>query len=179
MNDCDEDEAALLAKIGCILTYNGSIYHSSINYSLLSVSLLAAARYPTTSRFRAVTALIFASSFQIGLCLFVDCSGISIIWCSIAGWLWTGHCCDRRGSGSNAAAPPTAVRVALWADGIGILHYFFTLPFITTIAHGCALGMGAMLHYFMATNPSSRNSSDVMPLYSTFDNEIEVQSSSD
>lgn len=147
MNDCDKN-ASLFAKIGCILAYNGSIYHSTINYSLFSLSLIAAARHPTIPRVRAVIAFTGITAFQIGLCLLVDCSGISIIWCSMAGWLWAGHNCRR---------PPVPVKIALFADGMGILYYAVAFPMITTVAHVCALGMGFALHLCLATPPSSMN----------------------
>ena len=41
----------------------------------------------TASAFTAATtSLVFVTAFQIGLCLAVKCSGISIIWCACIGW---------------------------------------------------------------------------------------------
>jgi hypothetical protein len=141
-DECCSDKD-LLSKTGCILTYGGSLYHSIINYALVVLSIGPAIYYPTTRRRPAIAALLFTSTFQISLCLFVvDCAGVSIIWCATCGWLYTGH------HRYHHRPMPLAVRATLWLGAGGILYYMATLPPITTVAHFCAVGMGSMLHWF-------------------------------
>jgi hypothetical protein len=143
--ECCPDQN-LFSKTGCILTYGGSLYHSTMNYALVVLSLVPAIIYPTTRRRPALAALVFTSTFQISLCLFVvDCAGVSIIWCATSGWLYTGH--HRSNHHHDRPRMPPGVRATLvWLGAGGILYYMATLPPITTVAHFCAVGMGSMLH---------------------------------
>ena len=102
-------------------------------------------RQPPTTR-AAVLSLIFALAFQIGLCLVLHCSGISIVWCAGAGWMLYGSRQDH--------SAPFSRRHSKWQfwlplamDGAGIMFYAITAELITTIAHACALVLGATLYW--------------------------------
>ena len=64
--------------------------------------------------------------FQIGLCLILKCTGVSIIWCFMAGWILIKD-----------------FSFILLIDLCAILYYTFTAYFITTVAHVSAL------HYYI------------------------------
>lgn len=44
--------------------------------------------YISKRRIYAILSLVFVFAYQIGLCLLVQCAGISIIWCAMAAWIW-------------------------------------------------------------------------------------------
>jgi hypothetical protein len=129
----------------------------------------------------ALISLGFAVAFQIGLCLGLQCSGISIVWCAMAGWMvraivrrqngpstnnnsTTAHgnaflrlfggCCscelwnnniDSLNNGNDYCGK-LVVQLALFSDAAGIVYYAVTAEAITTVAHVCALVMGATLY---------------------------------
>ena len=101
-------------------------------------------RKPPTTR-AALLCLGFAMAFQIGLCLVLHCSGISIVWCAGMGWMLYGsrqHPTPISGSRSNLQ-----LWLPLALDFAGIMFYAITAEPITTIAHGCAFVMGATLYW--------------------------------
>lgn len=166
-------------RLGCILTYNGSTQDMVINYLLVVVNLAycVGAMLATTTRQQgdqqqqqqkwfALTALCFVVVFQIGICLMVGCSGVSIIWCALCGWIMS----ERRRQGLNRIDSSNttttngddnddyvgnvmfhASRLENWEKGVVcldvllIVYYAMALPFITTVAHVCALILGAVL----------------------------------
>ena len=180
MDECSSD--ALTTRTACIVSYNGNVFHSILNYSLLVISLAGCAwvqrqqqqqqrqrqpqpqpqlvhdknhtndnvvpearserRKPPTTR-AALASLSFTVVFQVGLCWALHCSGISIVWCAAAGWMLCGM---------GTALPLYACSgnwcfwVPLTLDGVGIIFYAVTSEFITTIAHACAVIMGATLY---------------------------------
>ncbi|KAL7555393.1 hypothetical protein ACA910_017694 [Epithemia clementina (nom. ined.)] len=99
----------VVENILCILTYGGSTVHIAINYTLLCLDVGAMGTWwfltknsqrhrsdegqvqPSTTSVAAAAPLasfVFVIAFQIGLCLVVGCSGISIVWCACLGWYW-------------------------------------------------------------------------------------------
>lgn len=153
MDECELGE--LWPQVICILTYGGDVWHSSINYSLTAITL-GCCSLPYLRRIHsyenlvnnrtvprprtALFSLAWTTSFQIGLCLVLHCSGISIVWCAGAGWLWL------------LPAPEPSRRIILLADTLGALYYAFTAPAITTVAHGCAFAMGLLLYLGNSTS---------------------------
>ena len=169
MDECSSE--ALTTRTACIVSYNGNAFHSILNYSLLVISLAGCAwvqrqqqrqpqlvhdhandnvvsavrserRKPPTTR-AALASLSFTVAFQVGLCWALHCSGISIVWCAAVGWMLCGM---------GTALPLYACSgnwcfwVPLTLDGVGIIFYAVTSEFITTIAHACAVIMGATLY---------------------------------
>ena len=119
-----------------------------------------------TTQQLAFSALTFVIFFQVGLCLMVHCMGISIIWCAMSGWgmserrrvvaLVDPTISSREEVNDDDASttpqssipepsysPPfTAVTVL----NVGaIVYYAITEEFLTTIAHICALILGAVI----------------------------------
>jgi hypothetical protein len=159
------------SRLVCILGYNGSIKHVLINYSLILVNLvycilemkrvgtdveLRASRGKRHQEIRALSALAFVVLFQIILCLARRCSGVSIIWCAICGWIMSRH---RRKIGDSeivqeqqnvnlqeySFAMEFGEKIVVLVDILAILFYAVAFPFITTVAHVCALVLGAIL----------------------------------
>ena len=119
-------------------------------------------------RHRNLAAFCFVWIFQIGLCLLlaelsdegIGCAGISIVWCAMAGWLWR----ESRPSSITTQAQATKEQSARatknviteesslwprrfleWANTSVIVYYTVTEEVITTVAHLCALVLGALL----------------------------------
>ena len=161
MDECSVN--GLAARTACILTYAGSIQDMAINYAtlgLLMVICLFRARdtfleIPEASLqsrwlLSTVAAFLGVCGFQISLCWWLGCAGISIIWCALAGWLVNErkrH--ERPGDAGQAAVGRRALDV--WEDVtltvvLGVLVYYATVaPVITTVAHVCALTLGTLL----------------------------------
>mmetsp|Transcript_38007 Transcript_38007/g.92109 ORF Transcript_38007/g.92109 Transcript_38007/m.92109 type:complete len:213 (+) Transcript_38007:173-811(+) len=160
------------SKTQCILTYGGSERDIIINYALVAINLficikaLVIHNNSVLDKFyrHATWALAFVVLFQIVLCLILGCSGISIIWCSMAGWIMSqrrqmirsGVDEDNNGdslSQENRTAASSITHEKLskmgqWAillDLGAIVYYLVVSEFIATVAHGCALVMGACL----------------------------------
>jgi hypothetical protein len=161
------------SRLICILGYNGSTKHILINYSLIFVNLaycvLDMKRGDTADselRFsprrkhlerRAAMALTFVVLFQIVLCLAVRCSGVSIIWCAICGWIMSRHKRqigdnndsehEQQSTSSQISSSKLEIleNIVVLIDILAIVYYAVTFGFITTVAHVCALVLGAIL----------------------------------
>lgn len=195
LNECSND--ALAARISCILSYNGSGFHTILNYSLLAVTLVGCAwmqrkqsqihggaleleprgesRIPSSSRYyscssddnntvsslspdrqrqpptarAALLSLAFAMVFQVGLCLVLHCSGISIVWCAGAGWMLYGK--QQNPAPMSGTHSQWQFWLPLALDSAGIMFYAVTAELITTIAHGCAFVMGAIMYWIASS----------------------------
>jgi hypothetical protein len=153
MDDCP-NTAGIFARVACILSYGGSLGDCWINYFLLLTSVTGWILYihhqrwlqPSSFRSRdvpshaaAAGAFVFLVIFQISLCLLLQCSGISIVWCGIAGWMLT-ELLQREYRSSSS------ILVAmLLCDACGIFYYAVTAEAITTVAHICAVILGSLL----------------------------------
>jgi hypothetical protein len=120
--------------------------------------------YLLKRRIFAILALTFVLTFQVVLCLIVKCSGISIIWCAIAGWIFM-DCYRQRGQPSHSPIPVQNEEESdscftdkghqlsmglsmLTVDGIVIVYYAIVAEPITTLAHILAIVvLGIPLHY--------------------------------
>jgi hypothetical protein len=158
MDECP-NTAGIFARIACILSYGGSVFDCWINYFLLLTSVTGWILYvnnsqrflrescyrplesssPRPSHAAAAGALVFLVIFQISLCLILQCSGISIIWCGITGWMLT-EGLYRRGSFGILVLP-------LLCNLSGMIYYAITAEAITTVAHICAVILGSVLYY--------------------------------
>lgn len=181
----------------------------------------AATRDPSY-RQRCVLAFTFVVVFQIGLCLCVGCAGISIIWCSMCGWIMKNGSDKRNVRQQGQPAPHTTQEQQLqeqfiadensenmienttsdrtnpddghpvsdltntvdlstttdhyerfertWigrqrnlvicCDILIIVYYAVSSPFITTVAHSCALVLGAILSTMTAGINETNNNSN-------------------
>ena len=145
MGECVQ--ASIGDRLACILTYDNSEVDQVINYTLLFLGFFpfmllawpaldgsASRRYHLCSRLAAFT---FFSAFQVALCLLVGCAGVSIIWCACLGATVS----DFRRYNSDFTG---GARAVMAFDLAGLLYYAATAPALTTIAHVCAIAMGAL-----------------------------------
>lgn len=124
-----------------ILSYDGGVLDMAINYSVLTLTLLAlgnAQRSRPASAAVATLSLLFVSSFQIGLCLCLGCTGVSIVWNAAAGYALPTELTRR-------TAADRAILATLALCLIVDVYYAVTAEQLTTIAHGCAILLGAVL----------------------------------
>lgn len=143
------------------LEESNSLLQGSNDNSVQQEHLAAAAAAPWTppSVPSTLASLGFVIVFQVGLCLMVHCSGISIVWCAIAGWMLVGTgqlvlCWDRQQQQQQqqrrrhpfGTSHLALVALSLLCDAAGVLYYAATAPAITTVAHLCAIAMGMILY---------------------------------
>ncbi len=134
-------------------------FNTLLNYALIIANAAAivlsmpgqhSAAIP--ERFAAHICLALAIAFQLTLCLFiVDCVGVSIIWCSMFGWLLM---CMRISPSSSriqsittitTPTKSTVARTVVFLDCGAIVFYAVILEIISTIAHCLAVVMGVVL----------------------------------
>eukprot|EP00540_Astrosyne_radiata_P011954 CAMPEP_0116834624 /NCGR_PEP_ID=MMETSP0418-20121206/7092_1 /TAXON_ID=1158023 /ORGANISM="Astrosyne radiata, Strain 13vi08-1A" /LENGTH=204 /DNA_ID=CAMNT_0004464199 /DNA_START=52 /DNA_END=666 /DNA_ORIENTATION=+ len=145
-------------RLWCMLDYEGNQLDVLINYPLLVVNflvcVLALCLQPTTDaakvrklRWYAFACLVCVTLFQLGLCSLVYCTGISIVWCAMGGWIIR----ERRQlqestERSSLRTDSLALeRIVIVLDFCIILYYAFVANPITTVAHVCAVVLGAIL----------------------------------
>jgi hypothetical protein len=99
-------------------------------------------------------ALALVIAYQVFLCIFLGCSGISIVWNVMVGFILRDLC--QTISTSTAETLDTSVNqkrkknanlfVASCAPAFAVdLYYAITADFITTVAHICALVLGCLI----------------------------------
>ncbi len=125
-------------------------FNTLLNYALI-IANVAAIVYSMPGQHNAVIPTRFASciciafviAFQLSLCLFiVDCVGVSIIWCSMFGWLIM---CMRTFPLTTTPTKSTVARAVAFLDCGAIVFYAVVLEMISTIAHCLAVVMGVLL----------------------------------
>jgi hypothetical protein len=86
-------------------------------------------------------------AFQIILCLFVGCVGISIIWCAMLGWMVLEFTTAQSTSAASSDPEPGRIAAAstMFLDLVAIIYYAVNAPTITTVAHLLAILMGMIL----------------------------------
>jgi len=166
MDECPVDaDVPVLHRTVCILTYGGGTKDCWINYASLFLTLTVAAlrskdtcaeiREQTRKHLWTVigTVMLFSvCTFQWSLCLVLGCSGISIIWCAVVGWIINERKYHLRG-GDVRQPVETQDRKALdiYEDVtltmvlIVLIYYAITASPITSVAHFCALMLGTLL----------------------------------
>lgn len=156
--ECSVSES-LPDRTWCILTYSGSALDIMINYvcllfSLLSCTILArlsVKRFASTTAWVAATvvSLVCVSIFQIVLCYFLGCAGISIIWCAMCGWLISERfhmkCRHTVDSLSSIWLEQCCAGVSLGIASSAFVYYAFAAESITTVAHVCAILLGIVI----------------------------------
>ena len=134
------------------LTYEGNILHSLINYSLIVIMVvpfLVSSMPPPGVRIpRWIICLLIALAAQIILWFVADAVGVSVIWCTMAGY----SLMERIDFGRT----PELFHYHLFTTGLicalgAILYYALTFPMITTLAHGIAVLMGIGIWYLLRT----------------------------
>jgi len=156
--ECSESEE----KLECILTYAGSKNDIAINYSVLFATLIASSVvlrthcYSPSANFICarlvwmIIALLGLTAFQITLCFSLGCSGISIIWNAMDGFLVANYWQRKKYSDENLNANNSlnlvmghaCVAVGLAAD----IYYAILSEILTTVAHVCAVLLGMLLY---------------------------------
>jgi hypothetical protein len=155
---CSEDKS-LWQKTACILTYEGSWGDVFINYVLLLINAAACwgahrRQRRAVSTVTAFGALVFTVSYQIVLCLIVQCSGVSVVWCAMVGWVFHQErgalTKDVRRHPNDDTEERKVVRMLLFTlaiDLASIIYYAVISDPITTVAHICAIIMGILLSW--------------------------------
>ena len=168
-------ELSCVGTIPCILTYEGDRHHIALNYMVLIVLVICALfeLKDSTKRIcsgRAVwqlCVLVLVLVFQVGLCVLVQCTGISIVWNAQACFLLLQRA---RWRAAHKAAAPKKIEVlephhlvhcvewliecrpvdhivhlgVLVAFGVDI-YYLRTADALTNVSHGSALLLGALI----------------------------------
>jgi hypothetical protein len=162
-------------NVGCILSYNGDLNSCVINYAVFMYQLVVNSLYfwlthpndklDANNRTICViwqcVALAIVIAYQVVLCIFLGCSGISIVWNVMVGFILRDLCQTIRTStfSSTAETSETSVNqanqkrkknaslfVASCAPAFAAdLYYAITADFITTVAHICALVLGCLI----------------------------------
>ena len=130
----EECVGPVVSKLECILTYDGAHFDTALNYGLILVNALPFLSTPNP--YARAGLLAFYCVFQIALCLALGCSGVSIVWCACLG-AWA---LDERGAARDRVR---CIAIAA-ADGAALVYYAATSEALTSVAHACALAMGAL-----------------------------------
>ena len=137
-----------------ILTYYGCTDDVILNYTSLTCSTVALAtlcyhlqaQYEGSIRYIWILLTLFLLLFQIGLCLVVSCSGISIIWSSQIGlcWFFIPAFFTEQAEKSNILPSLTLVGLSSLLASSLWTYYYLTAELLTTVAHACAVLLGAL-----------------------------------
>mmetsp|Transcript_8987 Transcript_8987/g.13274 ORF Transcript_8987/g.13274 Transcript_8987/m.13274 type:complete len:199 (+) Transcript_8987:203-799(+) len=167
--ECADGSGALSQRMCCILFYAGSTDDIAINYTLLAISICAAyclleqfssnfsSSVSSGYRSDAFVAFLGVIVFQIGLCLLLGCSGVSIIWACILGWMLneTGEFSFVHNANATASKPAIVV-LAMILNGSAIVYYAIYFPIVTTVAHILAVLLGAAISLRMMRRRACR-----------------------
>jgi hypothetical protein len=139
MSTCVSEPPTLWA----IVTYAGSSLDIYISYFAAAVMLCATAaatlRRPSGRQQAlagASVALSIVVAFQLGLCLCLGCTGISVVWNAAAGYVLITDVLQ-------GAPGRRLLLAAMLVCALVDVYYSITAELLTTIAHGCALLLGA------------------------------------
>jgi hypothetical protein len=163
MSECDSRRLVEQggASVASILSYDGAETDILINYMTLSVNVLVSIPlcfvFPSSAplaRFFWVPLLICLFIFQIVLCLFEGCTGISIVWCCVCSfntYLWFQiYKSDIISSQGYKSSLYASISLAgLLSAGV-IIYYGVVSELLTTIAHLCAIVLGVAIGFIFA-----------------------------
>ncbi len=130
-------------------SYDGNLKHSVINYLLIAFSLLP---YLVKANAAKASSNVWLSVFIISLVIQIinwfvfDVSGVSVIWCCMAGYNFM---YILKSGDSMYTDNKILFIVNLLTAIAGIVFYAITLPIITTWAHIIAVLAGAGLFYLL------------------------------
>ncbi|KAJ1452760.1 hypothetical protein M885DRAFT_619633 [Pelagophyceae sp. CCMP2097] len=135
----------LASRLRCIATYGGhdSSFDVVLNYALVCLNVCLLLLGQNRDGGQRLWLCLFFVLFQFALCLAVGCAGVSIVWCAAAGVAFI-DCAF-----ADAAAPRLLAAPVFVFDAAAIAYYAATAVAVTTLAHVCALFMGATLSLFL------------------------------
>jgi hypothetical protein len=155
-----------------------------LNYSIFLINLIYCGaalqqqqQQQQQQRIRlALICLLGVVAFQWILCLILECSGISIIWCAMCGWTMHQHKTEEEQRRTNSTNNENSERIpnpaefsveerfksamewirrrvqlVILLDVSVIVYYAVVSEVITTVAHLCALILGVSIHIWFAT----------------------------
>ena len=147
------DSSHLSHEVIAILTYDGSFENVLINYTMLVVTLYTLLLLQPISQLPRYSMFLLASSvflitYQIGLCLLVQCVGISIVWSAYSGMIYS-ILHDHAKRSEEPLDENILFQVRL--QFLGVLsvwmYYLFVEEIITTVAHILAFFLGIIITY--------------------------------
>ena len=147
------DSSHLSHEVAAILTYDGSFENVLINYTMVVVTLYTLlllqpiSQLPRYSLFILISS-VFLVTYQIGVCLVVQCVGISIVWSAYSGMIYTIlHDHARRSEDPIDENILFQVRLQFLGVLSVWMYYLFVEEIITTIAHILAFILGMSITY--------------------------------
>lgn len=132
------------------LTYEGQLLHIIINYTLIILTIvpfLLDRDSSTNWKYRGwIVSFVIITSFQVAVWFLIDAVGVSLIWCTMAGYIVVYYWLDglRQDKVTNRLA-----RVALLSAFAVMVYYAVVFPIITTVAHVVAVLIGIGLFFIM------------------------------
>lgn len=163
MTDCPIGKV----DVGCILSYDGDVNACIINYVMLTFQLCVNGVYlyscmkkynsilniSKNVRKRCVIfqciALLFTFLFQVVLCIFVGCSGVSIVWNVMVGFLlfdiYINVTTYSLFSNENESYEKQIFILLCLPAFITDVFYAVTADLLTSLAHLCALALGCII----------------------------------
>ena len=147
------DSSHLSHEVLAILTYDGSFENVMINYTMVLVTLYTLLLLQSISQLPRYSLFLLASSvflvaYQIGLCLLVQCVGISIVWSAYSGMVYNIlHHHARRSEEPFDENILFQVRLQFLCVLSVWMYYLFVEEIITTVAHILAFVLGILITY--------------------------------
>ena len=132
--------AQAFAQLACIASYDHSVGDAVLNYVALVVAsgAVLSTEAPRGPRVFLILSLLLC---QFALCVIVGCAGVSIVWGGLGAIIALDVASAPRRDAANAA------RAAVVAGLFGVVVYYAVVaPIITTVAHVCAVVLGASLY---------------------------------
>ena len=148
------DSISLQREVVAILTYDGSQENILINYVMLLITLYTLLLLQKVSKLPhylifLVFSSVFLAGYQVGLCLIVQCVGISIIWSAYSGMIYSIlHDHSKRSDEVVDENIMFQVRFQFLAVLIVWVYYLLIEDIITTVAHILAFILGIGITYF-------------------------------
>jgi hypothetical protein len=151
MRECDRGN--IIARTGCIFAYDGDTRDIAINYAVLGIDMIMSyvvfLAWPDQRKKRtpAALSLLFVIVLQLVICWWVACSGISVVWCAVCGWML--H--EKRQpppfelEGLRKWAASTVHVLIIPLNIAVIVYYALVANILTTVAHFCAMVLGVLL----------------------------------
>ena len=149
-----------VTEIGCILTYAGNADDTLLHWSILLLCCCCAAlelRSPTpphashaaarASAAWQACALAAVGAYQVGPCMVLGCAGVSIIWNAVAAFVVRQRLRYRPACRCVGSPRDTFISCVAVATLCADAYYATTAEALTTVAHGCALALGAAIEW--------------------------------
>jgi hypothetical protein len=131
-------EVTLINKIKKIITYDGDIKEIIINYSMLIIVILYLL-FDKYNKKLDIYIVIGLFLFQVILCIFEACEGISIIWNALTSYIFMRHL------RSNSFKIKNNILLIIIPAFFVNLYYYIQYEKLSTIAHIMALILGIII----------------------------------